>query len=427
MLWIVISLIVVSLLLSAFISGSETAYLSVNRFKLRSLMRGGDQRARRVLKITETPEHLFSVILLINNLVNILIAALMSALFASLITENTFISVIITTLATTLIVVVFSEITPKTIANFIPDRWAIVTSRIIYTLVLYIKPVTWVLAIIPRGLLSLFNVTSHPHQSKITPAELRMLIDIGEEDGSVDTEQGEMLERIFRLSERQVDDIMTPRNEIEWAKSTDTVQHFLDKYAKSPHTRFPVLDAKKDDVVGVVSAKNVLRHIATNKKYNLSIKRFMRDPLFILESKPLFSLFDAMRQSGNRLALVVDEFGSVSGLVTMTRLVEQVFGYTADDYQKNAVSVSKVGTGGFLVDGGMSIEDAQYELDIQIPEGDYETVAGWFLDLSQTIPKQGASVTADGVKLTIYSVSGTKINRILVIKGDSPKGGAKDK
>jgi len=415
MIWVYLALIVASLFLSACISGSETAYLSVNRFRMRNLARQKNRGARRVLKVIGRPERLFGAILLVNNLVNILIATLTGALIANIFQSSALV-VPLATLSATVAVVILSEITPKSIAAATSDRWALRASAPINLLVNLISPVSAVVGVVPRVILRAFGV-KHTFNSSITPAELRMLIHLGEEDGAVESRQGAMLENIFRFGEKNAADVMTPRPEIDWAYVNDTIGDFLNRYARHHHTRYPVLDPDKDDVVGVVSAKQVLESFA-KRGYNLSarVKALMNEPLFVPETHPLPSLFNLMRQSGNRLALALDEYGAVSGLVTMTRLIEQVVGATGDDGQAPVSDYKALKNGAYLVDAGMSVEDARDQLGVDAPPGDFETMAGCFLAASQRIPKEGEEIAFKGFALKVAKMDGNRIVNLIVTK-----------
>ena len=420
MIWAFLVLIAVSLILSAFISGSETAYLSVDRFRLRNRVSQNNRAARRVYRIISKPDDFFSTILLLNNLVNILIATLAGALVGQFFGADAAVTVILSTIATTIAVVIFSEITPKTIAAAIPERWSFATSLIVQTLITYTRPVTAVVAFIPRNVLRMLGINDVPATSPITPAELRMLIQIGEQDGTVEDRQGEMLENIFRFGEKNAADVMTPRPEIEWVYANETLGQFLEHYSRGSHTRFPVLDPEKDDVVGIVSAKRVLHTIA-KRGYNLktSIASLMTEPIFVNEARPLWNLFTLMRYSGHRLVLVMDEYGSVSGLVTITRLVEQVVGDTGEEGRQPKDQFTVLREGVFLVDAGMSVEDARDQLELDVPPGDYETMGGWFLALLGRIPsesEEGEQVASNGTSLKIARMDGNRIQRLLVSK-----------
>ena len=421
MVWAYIGIIVVSLFISAFVAGSETALVSINRYKVRDMVRRNDRRAKLIANVLKNPEDFFSAILLINNLVNILISTLAFALTMSLIADES-LAILISTVVATTVIVILSEITPKTIAATIPERWAFSTIYIVAGLVIAVRPVTILVTLVLRKFLSLIGIRNKGASSRITSSELRLLIDIGEEEGTVEDNVGIMLENSFRFTEKKISDVMTPRPEIEWAYKSDTLRVFLQRYARSSHSRFPVLDPEQDDIIGVLSVKDVLKMVA-RKGYNpnRTLTDLMREPLFIPEFKTLDELFKVMRHSGSRLALAVDEFGSVSGIVTITRLVEQVVGDTGEEGADNIApqEYNKLPDGSYLINAGMSIDDARHHLEVDIPEGDYDTVAGWFLDLSQRVPKQGDGVTYDGGTLKIAKLDGNRIKSIFLRKTEN--------
>jgi len=410
-----IIVIVVSLLISAFISGTEAALIATNKVRIRHMVRQGDKRAAAVYKILTRPEDFFGVILLINNLVNVLAATLIGALTAELIGGSAGLAVGVATGVSTLIIVIFSELTPKSFATATAERWSLAVGGIITFLMLVLGPLIWFFTYIPKGINKIVGGQDSFSTPIITPGELRMLIDMGEEQGIVDSSQGTMLDNIFRFGETEVRDVMTPRTEIVWVDSGTTMREFLATYRSHPHTRFPVFDTEHDDIVGVLSVKDVMGSMADNKlDLAQPVTRLMRAALFIPETKRLDDLFTMMQQTGHKVALAVDEYGDVAGLMTLTRVVEQIVGRTGEEGHRPERRFITVNENTYVVDGGMSIEEANAELHLGIPEGGYETVAGFFLEMAQRIPTIGARVRYGGVRLQVAEMDGNRITSVRV-------------
>ncbi|GIT60030.1 MAG: hypothetical protein Ct9H300mP19_19780 [Dehalococcoidia bacterium] len=254
------------------------------------------------------------------------------------------------------------------------------------------------------------RIYGKPHRH---PGELRTLIDLGEAEGTVEENTGEMLDNIFSFGEMEVRDVMTPRPEIIWVSADATFGQFMDSYRLSPHTRFPVFDTDHDDVVGIFSVKDVLGSISESKlDLNRPVINLMRQGHFIPETKRLDDLFDEMQESGHKISLVVDEFGGIAGLITLTRVVEQIVGKTGEEGLKPDRRFVTVNENTFELDGGLEIGEANDELGLEIPEGDYETIAGFFLEQAQHLPTIGSRVRFGNLRMQVAEMEGSKIVNI---------------
>ena len=279
------------------------------------------------------------------------------------------------------------------------------------------RPIVWALVLFPRGIEKLFKKKKSDSQPMVTTGELRTLIDLGEQEGTVKESQGEMLEKIFRLGESEVRDVMTPRNEIIWIRSNTKLSEFLEIYKKFPQTRFPVYDNDFDDVVGILSIKDVLNRLRQkNGNKDPNVTRLVRKALFVPETKRLDHLFKEMQDLGQRLALAIDEFGGISGLITYTRLIEQIVGRQGEEGKKPDKMYITINENTYIADGGMSIVEANDEMNLEIPEGEYETIAGFFLDQSQVVPTVGTKVRVNNLRMEITEMQIHKITKVRIGK-----------
>lgn len=407
-----ILIIIAALIGSALISASEAAIISVNRFRVRHRAEQGDPRAAAIVQITNEHTKFFGTILLIGNALNIIITAVGTALVINL-WGNSGAVIAIATLSATVIIVVAAELTPKSLAVLGAERWSHLTSRPVLKLMRISGPVVWGFTLVPRVLTHALGGKEAFMTPTITEGELRMLIDVGESEGTVEESQGEMLENIFRFGESEVRDIMTPRNEIEWIEVGTTFAGFMEIYAKNPHTRFPVFDDDHDDVVGILSVKDVLRSIAVGDlKSEAPVTGLMRTPLFVPETKKQDELFQDMQDTGHKISLVVDEFGGIAGLVTLTKIVEQAIGATGEEGLRPDDRFVTLDANTFELDAGLPVEDANDRLELNIPDGDYQTIAGFLLDRLQRLPKVGDRVRCGPVRLQVVEMAGNKIVRV---------------
>ena len=403
------------MLLSALISASEASIISVNKIRIKHLSQEGSRRAKVVLKIQENFEDFFATILFIGNLLNITVATVGTSFTINLIGENSVTAVVIASIVTTIVIVVIGELTPKALSTIKPEKWALITSDVVNFLMNTTRPLVFIFALIPKSLNKLFKSKNDDSNPLVTPGELRMLIDVGEEEGTVKIDQGEMLENVFRFGETEAKEIMTPRNDIQWINYETSLKDFLEKYKDHPHSRFPIYDDDYDDVVGILSTKDVMTSLASGKINEKEVvNSIMRAPLFVPESKRLDDLFTLMRRTGNKISLIVDEFGGISGLITLTTLIEQIVGSTGEEGIRPKEKYISLGANTYEIDGAMSIDEANDQLSLNIPEGDYETIAGFIIENYQKIPEVGDKTSYDNLRITISEKQGSRISKVRV-------------
>ncbi len=410
-------IIFILLLLSALISASEASIIAVNKIRIKHLSQEGNRRAKLISKIQENFEDFFATILFIGNLLNITVATIGTSIAINIIGENSATAILIASLITTILIVVIGELTPKAISTINPERWALATSDIVNFLIEITKPLVFIFALIPKSLNKVFRSNNNNLSPSVTKGELRMLIDVGEEEGIVNIDQGEMLENVFRFAETEAKEIMTPRNKIEWVHFETSFSDFLLVYKDHPHSRFPVYDDDYDDVIGILSTKDVMTSIATNKLKDSSVvSSIMRSPLFIPESKRLDELFTLMRKTGNKISLIVDEFGGISGLITLTSLIEKIVGSTGEEGIRPKEKYIIIEPNTYEIDGAMNIDEANDQLGLNIPEGDYETIAGFVLENFQKIPVMGDKTSYGNLRITINEIEESRISKVKIRK-----------
>ena len=412
-----IALLMGLLVLSAFFSSSEAAFLSLQRTRIAHLLSEGVPGARRVANMLNEPERLLSTILLGNNLVNVAFSAVITVIVVDRAGEgNEGIAVVIATILGTVTLLMLGETIPKTIAIRKSERLAFLYSYPLkwgeYLLLPFVLILQWITKMISRRV----GVTQEDQRS-ITEVELRTLIDIGVGEGEFEHDEAERLKGVFRFGDRQVRDVMTPRPEIVFVQRGSTVREFLKLYSENTHTRFPVYWDTADNVVGVLSLKDILRSLAVNGLTDEdSVTNVIRDVHFVPETKGIAELFDELRRSGNQMAIAVDEFGGVAGLVTLKQLIEDVMGRVGEEGIGAEEEMTLVGQDTYEVDGGMSIDEARDRLELDIEEGGFETVAGWALERLGHIPTQGESFEADGFTVEIIEMDNLKIDAIRLTK-----------
>ena len=360
------------------------------------------------------PGRLLSTILLMNNLVNIGFAALVTVIVISFLGEG--VGVVASTVVATVVLLIFGEVVPKTLAVRHAERVAFLSARPLKAVGFLLLPIVAVLQWISR----LATLGGKPRDASITEDELRTLIDIGEAEGQFEPEEAEMLESVFRFGDRQVRDMMTPRTEIVSVARGTSMKQFLRLYAQHAHTRFPVYKNSTDNVVGILSAKDILRSMAANRvDLDGIVTDVIRDAYFVPETKRIAELFEELRNTGNQMAIVIDEFGGVAGLVTLKRLLEEVVGRVGEEGVRPEEEYEALGQNTYQVDGGMSVDEVLDELDIDLGDGDYETVAGFVLDALGHIPKEGESFETAGLSVEVAEIKGLKIEAVKLVRKPS--------
>lgn len=397
---------------SAFFSSAETAFVSLPKARLRHMVDSGVGGAERVARITEQPERLLATVLLCNNLVNVAAAALGTALAVSIWEGD--IGILIATIVVTILLLVFSEVTPKTLAIRHPDRLAIIyvyplelITRLVYPLA---AALSWIGSALAGG-------RGQVSRTLISEEEIRSMISVGAEEGTVEETEAEMLHNVFEFGDRSVREVMTPRPEVVWIEAGTRLADFLAIYAESPHTRFPVYRDSADDVIGILSVKDVLMAQAkgTLDKRG-AIDELVRSVIFVPETKRIAPLFAEMQSKGYTMVVVVDEFGVTSGIVTMEQMVGEIVGQMGDELITVDKEFEVIDDRTVQIDGGMRVEEANEELGLELPEGDYDTVGGFLLSLLGHIPKEGEQIRYGSLKLAITQMRGLRIEKVLVTK-----------
>ena len=409
-----IAVLFVCLVLAAFFCSSETAFTSLQRIKVEHLVSTKVKGAKRVAGMIQRPEKLLSTVLLGTNLVNTAAAALATALAVSVWGQKW--GILIATIGITIILLIFSETTPKTIAAQHSEQLSITFARPIQLISWIFTPFVFVLSWIASGLTRMVGGTPVP-RSIVSDEEIRTMISVGHKEGTVEEAEAKMLHKVFDFGDRPVREVMVPRPEVVSIGQGSKLADFLSLYAESPLTRFPVYQENMDNVVGVLSVKDVLMGLANGTIDKDSvIDELIRPAYFAPETKRINELFAEMQDKNYRMAVVVDEFGGTAGIVSLSGLVEEIVGPVGDELAAAEKEYEAINEHTFQIDGGMRIEEANEEIGLELPEGDYETVAGFVLSLLGRIPRQGEQLRYKGLKLVVTKMKGMKIDEILLTK-----------
>ncbi len=406
-------LLVICIILSAFFSSSETAFTSLEQYRVDTMVDNNVKGAKRVAKLKERPERFLSTILLGNNLVNTAAAALATSLATLWFGKG---GVAIATGVMTFILLIFAEAAPKTIAQTYREKIALAFAPIVQFVSVIFSPVIAVISWISNGICRLFGADTS-QAALVKTEDIQSLLNAGSRAGTVEKDEAEIINNVFEFGDRPVSDVLVPRLDVVGIPSDSTIQQFLDFYAEYPLSRFPVYEDTLDNIKGIISIKDVLMGIAKGSITKQSpVTKIMRSPLYIPENKNISDLFNEMRSSTSRLAVVIDEYGAMAGIVTINNLVEEILGPLGEELIVVEKEVEPINSNTFQCDAGMRIDEINEELDIDLPEGDYDTVAGFILNILGHFPKQGQQIKYGNIKFIISQMKGLKIEEVTIFK-----------
>ncbi len=404
----------VCLVFSAFFSSAESAFIALPKLRLRYLVESGVKGAEKLAKMAERPERVLATVLLGNNLVNVA-----AATFGTIMAVAAFGPVrgpIIATLGVTTLILVFGEVIPKTLAMHRAERLALAYVDPLRIIGLCFYPFVLALDRIGLSFTKMVNM-SEEDKKLVSEGEIRSAISVGESEGVVDEDEAKILHKVFEFTDRPVSKIMVPRTEITWVAQGTKLSDFLNVYGEGHYSRFPVYKDNTDNVVGILHVKDVLMKLtdeATSRED--IIDDLVRPAYFVPEGKRLGELLAEMREGGHHAAIVVDEFGGMAGMVTLGQLTEEIVGDIHDDLTGDEKDFIVTGDSTFQLEGGYRIDDANEELELGLPSGDYETVAGFILSHIGRIPKQGEQFKFQNLKFVITEMRGMKIAKVILTR-----------
>ena len=405
-----IGLLVLFLILSAFFSASETAFIGLQRVRIIHLVRTRITGAQKVLDLSQDYERFLSTVLLGNNLVNTAVAALGTALVIKWM-DNSNMSVLISTIAITILLLLFSELIPKGFAARNSEKVAFFVVKPLHFVEIVLFPFVKILQSLMR-IVSAIGGEASTHRL-VSEQEIRSLISLGKEEGVVDVEEADMIEKIFHFGDRRVSEIMTPRPELIWIEKDTTLSEFLKIYDQNPHTRFPVFQDSVDNVKGLLSVKDIVQALSKDRlEDDDSVTNLLRTVNFVPESKKVGPLFSELRTQGISLVMVVDEYGGIAGLVTLKQLLEVIVGPVVEDGDPSEEPFVTVDDVTFLIDPAISVSDATDLLSTTFPDGNYQTLAGFILEQLGRIPEEGDHLDYQTLRFSIIEMSGVKIKKV---------------
>ena len=397
------------LALSAFFSSAETALTTVNRIRMRTLAENGHKQAELVIKIVEDQGKMLSAILIGNNVVNLYASSLATILASELFGSR---AVGAATGILTLLILVFGEITPKTVSTLSSEMISLKYAPFIYTLMWVLTPVIFLVNQLSMLVLRLLRVDPNKKPESITEDELRTIVEVSHEEGVIQMEEKKMITNVFDFGDNLAKDIMVPRIDMTFINVEATYDELLEIFREEKYTRFPVYEESTDNVIGIINVKDLL---LLEGKENFSIRDFLRQPLYTYEFKKAAELMVEMRKTLNNIVIVLDEYGATAGLITLEDMLEEIVGEIRDEYDEDEEeSVVELEPGQYRVNASLKLDDLNECLDLKLESEDYDSLGGLVIGLLDHLPEEGEEVTHDGLRMVVEHMDKNRIETILL-------------
>lgn len=411
-------IVVILLILSGFFSSAETALTTVNKIRMRTLAEAGSKPAMYVNKVVEDQGKMLSAILIGNNIVNLYASSMVTTLVTSLWGSKV---VGIATGVLTLLILIFGEITPKTMATLSADSIALKDGRIIYYLMTGMTPVIFIINKMSYGVLRLMGIDPNKKQDSITEDELRTIVEVSHEEGVIETEEKKMITNVFDFGDSVAKDIMVPRINMSFTEADATYDQLIEIFREDRFTRIPVYEETTDNVIGIINMKDLLL-LSDEEKARFSIRDYLRQPLYTYEFKKVAELMVEMRKTSNNIVIVLDEYGATAGLITLEDMLEEIVGEIRDEYDEDEEdSLTEISPTEYIVEGSMKLDDLNDQLDLDLESEDYDSIGGLVIGLLDHLPEEGEKVEHEGLRLVVEKMDKNRIEKIHTYRLEPPE------
>lgn len=409
-------ILLILIALSAFFSSAETALTTVNKLKIRSLAEEGVTSAKTLQKLFENPTKMLSTILIGNNIVNLSASSLTTTLTISIcnnigINENASIGIGIGTGILTILILIFGEITPKSLATFYSEKLSLAYSGIIYFLTQLLTPVIFIINKISIFILLTLHMDPNKKTTVMTEGELRTILDVSHEEGVIESEERKMITNVVDFGDSVAKDVMVPRIDMEFASSYLTYDELVAAFEKEKFSRLPVYFETRDNIIGIINLKDVFFY--QGEKKDFKIKDFIREPYFTYEYKKTSELLSEMREYRIPLAIVLDEYGTTAGLITLEDLLEEIVGEIRDEYDQDEEDhIQCISDTEFLAEGSTKLDEINEIIGLNLVSDDYDSIAGHIITLMEHLPSEGESIREKNIEFTVVSVNKNRIDKV---------------
>ena len=419
-----IIVLAILILINAFFAATEIAFISLNDAKIEKQAKEGNKKAKQIKKMLREPSKFLATIQIGITLAGFLSSAFAADAFADDLApmlQNLIplgltawrnISIILITIILSYFSLIFGELVPKRLAMRNSEKIAFGTIGIIRTISIITAPFVKLLTASTNGVSKLFGISGTDEET-VTEEEIRMMVDVGEEKGSIKEEERELINNVFEFNDKVVSEIMIHRKDIYAIDINSDIDNILKELDEYKYSRIPVYEENIDNIVGMLFIKDLLANV--NKKEKVKIAKIIREPYFVSENKPIDELFRDLQKNKHQLAIVLDEYGGTAGLVTMEDIIEELVGNIFDEYDDEEKEFEKIDDNTFLISGSVSIHDLRKILGVEIPEGEYDTLSGYLIELLGRIPSDDEKPVIETKRVT-YKIEDYEEKRILWVK-----------
>ncbi|HIT17878.1 MAG TPA: HlyC/CorC family transporter [Candidatus Stercorousia faecigallinarum] len=409
--WLVVFLVFL-ILLSGFFSAAETALMSLNKIKIKQLVEDGVKGAKEIQEITDNPSETLSTILVCNNIVNILASSVSTVIFINLLDRfGTAVATSVSTLVLTIVILIFGEITPKTIAVIKAEKLAFALYKPLKLVLVLLKPIVFIFSKISKFIMLILGIKEQGLHTNITEEELKSIVSFSQEEGVLEVEDKKLIYNVFEFGDLKVKDVMIPRVDMITLSKNSTYDEIVSVFKTERFSRVPVYKDNIDNIIGVINIKDLF---FIDKEDDFVIDKYIRDVHSTHEYKKIRDLFNEMKKKRNHMAIVRDEYGGTIGLVTIEDLIEEIVGDIEDEYDEVVdKEIQVVNEKEYLIVGTLKIDTLNDMLGINI-ESEFETIGGYIIEKIGRLPQNGEIVEVDNVKFKIENIGKNRIKGLRV-------------
>ena len=401
-------LIIMGVMFSAFFSSSETALTSINTFKIRQMEKNGVKNSHILKKLVDNITKVLTTILIGNNIVNIVTTTIATIFFTDVFGSK---GAVISPIILTIVVLIFGEVTPKNIATANPERLSLKVAKPIRFFNIILTPLSFILGLITNSIGKLF-ISDSGDNDRVTEEDLKTIVDVSEEQGVINNEESEMINNVFEFGNSDVSDIMTARTNMEAIPVDLPIDELKAFLKESNHSRIPVYGKNIDNILGILHMKDLVSHMV--QENDLSLIDCIRPAYYVYDNMHIFDLFTTMRGENLSLAIVIDEYGGTSGLVTIEDIVEELVGEIDDEYDSAYETIYKINEKEYLVNPSIHLNDFNDYFDTDLEEIKNDSIGGFVIDNLSRIPNKGDSIKINNMTITVLQVNRYKIEMLKV-------------
>lgn len=402
-------ILIILLIFSGLFSSAETSLTTVNLYRMKTLADEGSRRAKKVLKLMENPGKMLSAILIGNNIVNLTASSLMTILVAELFGNA---AVGIATGVLTVLILIFGEITPKNLATLYNEKFALFYAMPIYILSLILTPVIWILDKVCNGIYWILRIDKNGANKQMTESDLRTIVNVSHEDGVIEGEEKEMITNVVDFGDSVAKDIMISRADMTMASVDSTYQEIRQFFMEEQYSRLPIYEESKENIIGILYMKDLFFYQETQNG-EIDIRQLMREPYYTYEYQKTSSILEEMRGNSVSITIVLDEYGTAAGMITLEDLLEEIVGEIRDEYDEyEAEIIKQVSEDQYEIDGSAKIDDVNDALDLTLESEDYDSIGGYVIELLDHLPVTGEQVQDNTVVFEVLEMDKARVERV---------------